>query len=414
MVPIVVGVVAVLVAVVVVVIVLSKRGNTSDEGLVIDSASRIAELGGGGTKPTSSTPPKSLSERVATKAPSAPDTPDTEPAPDVAAARGADEAGEGTRDRTETPGTAAEDRSPRPSVETPDPQNAPDDPDEIDDDGFDLSRFGVATKKKPVEIPWPSPSGVTPSARHLEGTVAPDVGAEGAPTDSADEFPAPQSGDATGSDREDQPAEAAAEVSEPDVEDQPAETGTEDAVPSVDLSTAEADAEEPDEIPVAHLEEDDDASPMDLVVNALIQRASERQVGVAQVAAELVERADLEDREVDEVLLDLVETDNGDVRADDRISELTLFNNEVPRRPGELTQFSELTGADKKRVIVRVLCLLVATAEDNKLAPQSPRSDAERRQWPLARAVWPVATTEDEGDKDDPDLPARGFAASRR
>jgi hypothetical protein len=28
--------------------------------------------------------------------------------------------------------------------------------------------------------------------------------------------------------------------------------------------------------------------------------------------------------------------------------------------------------------------------EDNRLKPKEPRSEAETRHWPLARAVWPV------------------------
>ena len=41
-------------------------------------------------------------------------------------------------------------------------------------------------------------------------------------------------------------------------------------------------------------------------------------------------------------------------------------------------------------LIIRVLCLLVAMQEDNRLKPSDPRSEAETRHWPLARAVWPV------------------------
>lgn len=153
--------------------------------------------------------------------------------------------------------------------------------------------------------------------------------------------------------------------------------------------------------------------PVDQVLNALINRARQRNVGVAEVAAELVEQAALEDREVDEVLADLVvrSEDEADIHTSDRLTELTFFNDAVPRRPGELSQFERLGDTEKKRVIIRVLCLLVAQAEDSHRGPREPRSEAETRSWPLARAIWPVQTAE---DPDDADLPARPVARSGR
>jgi len=148
---------------------------------------------------------------------------------------------------------------------------------------------------------------------------------------------------------------------------------------------------------------------VDHVLQALINRARFKQVEVEAVATELVERADLQGQEVSEVLAELVG------RADDttldaaRTSELTLFNDEVPSRPGQLTDFARLAPAEKKRIIVRVLCLLVARSEDQQLPPRAEGDAAEPRSWPLARAVWPLAATEDDGEAQ---LPSRRLAKS--
>lgn len=150
------------------------------------------------------------------------------------------------------------------------------------------------------------------------------------------------------------------------------------------------------------------ADPVDHVLNALINRAKERQVGIAQVAAELVEQADLEDKEVDEVLADLLGVASGEAAEGgvDR-PELTLFSTEVPQRPGQLTDFARLGSSDKKRALIRVLCLLVALQEEHKLDEREAAAVAEddSRSWPLARAVWPVKTKQRRDD--DPDLPNR-------
>ena len=78
-----------------------------------------------------------------------------------------------------------------------------------------------------------------------------------------------------------------------------------------------------------------------------------------------------------------------------------------------------------------MLCLLVAMQEDNRLKPSEPRSEAETRHWPLARAVWPVpldpskaiganlaerdaAADEAEAPTDDPLLPGRRLTRSKR
>jgi hypothetical protein len=148
---------------------------------------------------------------------------------------------------------------------------------------------------------------------------------------------------------------------------------------------------------------------VDHVLQALINRARFKQVEVEAVATELVERADLQGQEVSDVLAELVG------RADDstldaaRTSELTLFNDEVPSRPGQLTDFARLAPAEKKRIIVRVLCLLVARSEDQQLPPRAEGETAEPRAWPLARAVWPLAGSDDDGEAQ---LPSRRLAKS--
>ncbi|MBI2706523.1 MAG: hypothetical protein HYX32_14715 [Actinobacteria bacterium] len=145
---------------------------------------------------------------------------------------------------------------------------------------------------------------------------------------------------------------------------------------------------------------------VDHVLQALIGRAQERKVALAQVAAELVEQANLEDREIDEVLGDLIAVapeERENVDPNERLEELTMFNDAVPKRPGQINAFDSLGSAEKKRVIIRVLCLLVALQEDYKLQPAEPASEAETRSWPLARAVWPVkAQSEQDDDEHKP------------
>ncbi len=169
-------------------------------------------------------------------------------------------------------------------------------------------------------------------------------------------------------------------------------------------------------LPVARLQPEPELDPVDHVLKALISRAKDKQVGIAEVAAELVEQANLEDRDIDEVLADLVvRADDDHVDPSERLEELTLFNDSVPRRPGQLTDFDRLDKNARKKVIIRVLCLLVAMQEDNRLKPSEPRSEAETRHWPLARAVWPVPVADDgDGDGDetegDKKLPGRRLA----
>ncbi len=81
---------------------------------------------------------------------------------------------------------------------------------------------------------------------------------------------------------------------------------------------------------------------VDHVLQALINRARFKQVGVEEVATELVERADLRGEEVSDVLADLVGRADAPVLDADRSSELVLFNDAVPSRPGQLTDFAKL------------------------------------------------------------------------
>ncbi len=136
---------------------------------------------------------------------------------------------------------------------------------------------------------------------------------------------------------------------------------------------------------------------MDHVLQALINRARFKQVGVEEVATELVERADLRGEAVSDVLAELVGRADDQVVDPDRSSELVLFNDAVPSRPGQLTDFAKLNPADKKRIIIRVLCLLVARSEDQLLPPRTG-GDAPNASWPLARAAWPSASGDHEGD----------------
>jgi hypothetical protein len=160
------------------------------------------------------------------------------------------------------------------------------------------------------------------------------------------------------------------------------------------------------------------ASELDLVdhvLQALITRARFKQVGVEEVATELVERADLRGEDVSVVLAELVGRADGvglgATSADATpTSELTLFNDEVPSRPGQLTDFARLAPGEKKRIIIRVLCLLVARSEDQQLPPRADADGAAPKSWPLARVVWPLADTGD--DDGEPQLPSRRLAKS--
>jgi hypothetical protein len=121
--------------------------------------------------------------------------------------------------------------------------------------------------------------------------------------------------------------------------------------------------------PRVEFEPEDDQ--VDQILHALVRRARERRVAIADVAVELVEQAELEDRDIDDVLADLVENTPGDGE------ELVLYNRSVPSRPGRLVDLDSLGVEEKKRIIVRVLCLLVALQEESNAETAAARSAAE-------------------------------------
>ena len=169
------------------------------------------------------------------------------------------------------------------------------------------------------------------------------------------------------------------------------------AEPVIDLDAIPVAAEPANEQAWRDLVLQPEPDAVDHVLQALINRARFKQVGVEEVATELVERADLRGEEVSDVLAELVGRADDTAASPTRSSELTLFNDDVPSRPGQLTDFAKLNPADKKRIIIRVLCLLVARSEDQQLPPRAT-SDSGATSWPLARAVWPVSSTDDESD----------------
>jgi hypothetical protein len=166
---------------------------------------------------------------------------------------------------------------------------------------------------------------------------------------------------------------------------------------------------EEDGEPVVILEptEEQAAESVDSVLQALINRVAVTNQEVADAAAELVDRAGLDPGEVAEVLADLVDRADG-VEDLDRDQELTLFSDKVPSRPGRLGHFANLPDKEKRLVIIRVLCLLVARS-DEQAESEGEESTDDERPTPLARAVWPDAPE----PVDDPDLPARSRRRGR-
>lgn len=143
---------------------------------------------------------------------------------------------------------------------------------------------------------------------------------------------------------------------------------------------------------------DADDAEVDEVLQALIQRLGVSEQDAAEVAAEVVEREDIDEGEVVHALSDLVE--RSDRRGPEPVEELILFSDQVPQRPGQLTHFANLPALERRRVIVRVLCLLVARSEDQRAGDPAPAEGDDPRPQP-ARS-WPLPVN-DELD----DLPAR-------
>jgi len=289
-----------------------------------------------------------------------------------------------------------------------------DDDDDHDDEGFD--RFGApGTRAKKVDEKL-----IKPMAEWGAPTDEPDTVVEPEPVAHVVE-PEPEIVESEVVPEPVVEPEPVAEVvepePEPEVEPEPVAEVVEPEIVEPEVVEPEVVAEVVEPEPVAEVADDVDDNVIELpepeavpagdavdhVLQALINRAKDRQVGMAQVAAELVEQANLEDRELDEVLGDLLGRTEDESGSGQRLAELTLFSDEVPQRPGQLTDFARLSGTDKKKALIRVLCLLVALQQDEKLEPREGDDDDERA-WPLARAVWPAKP---DAEADDPDMPKR-------
>lgn len=137
--------------------------------------------------------------------------------------------------------------------------------------------------------------------------------------------------------------------------------------------------------PMPDTERDDG---VDLVLQALIDRVRTSRKNVVAVVSEMVD-SDLDAHQLEAVLTHVV----GSVdRGPRRREELTLSGDDVPHRPGQLSAFAELSDPEKRRVIIRVLCLLVAQSEDRErdtdvlvLTTEPPTHLA------AARDLWPGA-----------------------
>ncbi|MDZ7733952.1 MAG: hypothetical protein U5R31_13580 [Acidimicrobiia bacterium] len=172
-----------------------------------------------------------------------------------------------------------------------------------------------------------------------------------------------------------------------------------------------------------------DASDPDLVA----QLVNTDDLEIAEVVARLVDEADPEvssmvtelaeapdRRDVAEVLR-LVDTAYGGDEPGEippeiaaKLEELDIEADLEPTsRPGDINGFAHLDDDDKLRVIIRVLCGLVAREDlpGPRSGPRSPASLAEQRMWPLSRARWPLPPPEVEADepaaKAAENLPAR-------
>jgi hypothetical protein len=168
-----------------------------------------------------------------------------------------------------------------------------------------------------------------------------------------------------------------------------------------------------------------DASDPDLV-SSLVEA---NDLEVAEVVAKLVDAADpdvrslvaeLADapdrRQVAEVLRIVDASYSGDENAAlpadiaEKLEELDIEADlELTSRPAEMAQFARLDNKDQLRVIIRVLCGLVAREDlpRSPRMPADPASAAENRRWPLSRARWPVPPPDDEDIVKRAPLPAR-------
>ena len=121
------------------------------------------------------------------------------------------------------------------------------------------------------------------------------------------------------------------------------------------------------------------------------------------VVSDMVEQ-DLDTEQMEEVLTELVERDRS-ARA--KSEELTLTGPDVPQRPGRLSAFADMPEQQKRRVIIRVLCLLIARSEEHEpIGDDRPEHTVElpdESAEPTARDLW----GEPEADARDAHLPAR-------
>jgi hypothetical protein len=293
------------------------------------------------------------------------------------------------------PSVAPSPTTPTSTASSPAPDEAIDGP---DDDEVVAARFRPPGSRAVTKASSSAPEAATPKVYPLEPSAAASTAG-----------PASTEPDATG------PASAEATATESDsAEPAAAESATAGPAParSLDDDDVVIDLDEPGDAvaearPAASDEHDlawravtlePEPDAVDHVLQALINRARFRQVGVEEVATELVERADLRGEEVSDVLAELVGRADDPALDPERSSELVLFNDEVPSRPGQLTDFARLNPADKKRIIIRVLCLLVARSEDQQLPPRAGGESQPSTSWPLARAVWPTPISDDETD----------------
>lgn len=170
---------------------------------------------------------------------------------------------------------------------------------------------------------------------------------------------------------------------------------------------------------------------------ATVERLVEApEVHLAEVVGELLRTADpqtrrelerlLEQPEHKDVaeLLQLVERDYGlkggelpeDVREEIERRDIRR-DLEITSRPGEIGWFARLDPLERRRMIVRVLCGLVAR-EDVPTRPlrrpRKPASPAEERLWPLSRARWPLPAPVRLPKPGAEELPRRATNASRK
>jgi hypothetical protein len=148
---------------------------------------------------------------------------------------------------------------------------------------------------------------------------------------------------------------------------------------------------------------------VDDVVSALVERVRTSDDDVTSVLSEMVEQ-NLDTEQMEEVLTELVERDRS-ARA--KHEELTLCGPDVPHRPGRLSAFGDMPEEHKRRVIIRVLCLLIARSEEHEPIGEIddrpeytvtlPDDPVEPPAEPTARDLW----GESETDARDAHLPAR-------